>query len=87
MTRQKRDTEWDAIDAELDRLDFIETIVEIPSIDWTVAPGIVNGVLRAIWERVELGPDLMPARFIWRRQEWRGNKSRILTVATRLAKV
>jgi hypothetical protein len=28
-------------------------------------------VLRALWERVELGPDLMPKRFVWRVPEWR----------------
>jgi DNA invertase Pin-like site-specific DNA recombinase len=73
MPKEVRDANWDAIDAELDRLDFIETIVEIPAIDWTQPTAIVNGILRAMWERVGLGPDLLPlpGGFIWRRPEWR----------------
>jgi DNA invertase Pin-like site-specific DNA recombinase len=74
MTKDVRGARWDAIDAELDRLDFVERVVEIPgAVDWTQPTAIVNGVLRAMWERVELGPDLLPKPdgFAWRRPEWR----------------
>ncbi len=66
-----RNARWDEIDTELDRLDFIETIVEIPALDWDRPTASVNAVLRALWERVELGPDLMPVRFVWHVPEWR----------------
>ena len=71
MPIEVRNAKWEAIDAELDRLDFDETIREVPSVDWTQPTTIVNEILRAMWERVELGPDLMPAWFGWRRVEWR----------------
>jgi DNA invertase Pin-like site-specific DNA recombinase len=73
MTKQVRDARWDSIDAELDRLDFVEKTVEVPTLDWSQATAVVNGILRAMWERVELGPNLLPKPdgFLWRREEWR----------------
>jgi DNA invertase Pin-like site-specific DNA recombinase len=49
-------------------------VVDVPTaIDWTQPVAIVNEILRAMWERIELGPDLMPKPdgFVWRREEWR----------------
>jgi DNA invertase Pin-like site-specific DNA recombinase len=61
-----------ALDDELDALDAKRVVAAVPdAVDWTRPPGVVNAVLRALWERVELGPDLMPARFVWRVPEWR----------------
>lgn len=61
-----------AVDAEETALDAAAILVDVPqAVDWNQAPGAVNAVLRAMWERVELGPDLMPARFVWRVPEWR----------------
>jgi DNA invertase Pin-like site-specific DNA recombinase len=60
------------LDDELDDLDAAHAVVAVPqAIDWTQPPATVNAVLRALWERVELGPDLMPVRFVWRVPEWR----------------
>ena len=74
MTKEARDARWEAIDAELDRLDFVERAVEVPgAVDWTQPTAIINAVLRAMWERVELGSDLMPTPdgFAWTVPEWR----------------
>lgn len=71
MTREKRDAEWDAIDGALDTLDTIDNVEVVPSIDWSWETRKLNAVLRALWERVELGPDLLPCGFGWRVPEWR----------------
>jgi hypothetical protein len=75
MTKETRDARWDAIDVELDRLDFAERVVEVPgAVNWTQPTAVVNGVLRALWERIELGSDLLPKPdgFAWTVPEWRG---------------
>ena len=56
---------------ELDRLGDTETLVAIPAIDWTWPPRDVNAILRAILERVDLGPDLRPVSAVWRNPELR----------------
>lgn len=66
-------------DRQLQRLSESEAVLETrrkvvqlpPAIDWTWAPDQLNAVLRALWDRVELGEDLMPVRAVWRVQEWR----------------
>jgi len=59
-SKEWRNARWDEIDAELDRLDFIETIVEVPAADWDWPTDDLNRHLRLLWERVELGADLLP---------------------------
>jgi DNA invertase Pin-like site-specific DNA recombinase len=71
MTREVRDAKWGEIDLELDSLDVVASAEAIPSIDWKQPPAVVNAVLRALWERVDLGSDLLPGRFVWRVPEWR----------------
>jgi hypothetical protein len=74
IERDERDRRLAAIDADLVALDAAQIIVDIPqAVDWTQPPAIVNGILRAMWETVELGPDLLPLPdgFGWRRPEWR----------------
>lgn len=54
--------------------EYLRHVEAIPqAVDWSQPPAVVNEILRALWERVELGPDLMPKPdgFLWRRQEWR----------------
>jgi hypothetical protein len=41
------------------------------AIDWSAPPAIVNQALRAMFSEIELGADLMPVRYGWRRKEWR----------------
>jgi hypothetical protein len=57
--------------AELDRLGDAEAVVAVPTIDWTWEPRSVNAVLRAILERVTLGPDMRPVSAVWTMPEWR----------------
>lgn len=33
--------------------------------DWSRDPGLVNADLRKMWQRVDLGPDLLPVRVLW----------------------
>jgi DNA invertase Pin-like site-specific DNA recombinase len=47
------------------------TVRDIPAIDWTWPAEKVNTVLRAMWEYVDLGPDLRPVRAEWAVPEWR----------------
>jgi hypothetical protein len=71
-TKTERNRRLAAIDDALDALDAAQVVVAVPSaVDWTQPPAVVNAVLRAMWSRVELGPDMMPARFVWRVPEWR----------------
>ena len=51
----------------------IEHALDVPTrIDWDRwSTEDVNRALLSLWERVELGPDLLPTRAIWRIEEWR----------------
>jgi hypothetical protein len=73
-TKSERNVRLAAIDDALDALDAARIVVTVPdAVDWTQPPATINVVLRALWERVELGPDLMPVRFVWTVPEWRGD--------------
>jgi len=52
-----------------------QTILPVPpTIEWeTWTPARLNRVLRALFERVQLGPNLTPMSdgFVWRMREWR----------------
>jgi DNA invertase Pin-like site-specific DNA recombinase len=72
IDKATRDAKLAAIDTQETALDAARILVDVPQeVDWTWPPGAINAVLRALWERVELGPDLMPERFVWRVPEWR----------------
>ena len=67
-----RDRRLYAIAGEFERLDAETQLLEVPpAIDWTWPPRQINAVLRAIFKRIDLGPDLQPARFVWTVPEWR----------------
>ena len=71
IEKAERDRKLEAIGDELERLDAQSRLVAVPEIDWTWEPASVNAVLRAILERVELGPDLRPVSAVWTVPEWR----------------
>jgi DNA invertase Pin-like site-specific DNA recombinase len=71
ISRERHAAVTAAVAAELDRLGDAETVVAVPAIDWTWEPGEVNAVLRAILERVVLGPDMRPLTAVWTVPEWR----------------
>ena len=56
-----------------ERLALASSIVNVPpSIDWQRwSPEDINAALRAMWERVQMGPDLLPIEAVWRVPEWR----------------
>jgi len=53
------------IDTTLTRLDLAGRAVRIPAFSWDHEPRDLNLALRALWEHVELGPDLRPIRAQW----------------------
>lgn len=76
IDKATRDGRLAAVDVATDELDVARAVQDIPAaVDWTItatnAVAALNAVLRALWERVELGEDLLPARFVWRVPEWR----------------
>jgi hypothetical protein len=73
ITRAEADPRLAAIKAEADALEIEVAVVDVPRLDWSWAPETINGVLRAMWSEIKLGPDLMPAPdgFGWRVREWR----------------
>lgn len=62
---------------EVDRLDAAAEIVELPALDWTQPPAVVNGILRALFEPIQLAPDMsIPVKdgrpdIRWRLPQWR----------------
>lgn len=75
-TRERRDREVAAVAKEITTLDATETIIGVEPIraaEWdTWTPADLNSYIRAILERVELGPDMRPVRALWRNPELRG---------------
>ena len=72
IDKADRDGRLYAIADALEQLDAETRLIDVPSaIDWTWPPAQINAVLRAVFERIELGPDLQPARFVWTVPEWR----------------
>jgi hypothetical protein len=74
VSKAQRDTRLAAIDTEFAQLDERRVVLAIPTvtdIDWA-DPAKVNGVLRALFERVDLDPvTFQPTGFTWRVPEWR----------------
>lgn len=69
-----RDRRLEALDEELEQLGAERRMVELPDgIDWSLPPRELNVGLRLIFDRIELGPDLMPARFHWKVPRWRSH--------------
>jgi DNA invertase Pin-like site-specific DNA recombinase len=82
ISRERSDAEAAAVRdalAAIDRRAEAETIVPVPPvIDWdSWTPGELNRVLRALWDRIQLGPDLRPLPypdgFTWTMPEWRAD--------------
>lgn len=55
-----------AIEDRLATLDDRVVVRELPSIDWTKPPAVVNKVLRAFWRSVDLDEQMRPVRADWR---------------------
>lgn len=58
-------------DAEA-KLDVRQVVLSVPEIDWDWPPRKLNGVLRAVFDRIELDPvTFQPVAFAWSVPEWR----------------
>lgn len=56
----------------LGQLDSHRVMMAVPKVDWTSAPKPLNGVLRAIFESIDLDPvSFQPIGFAWWTPEWR----------------
>lgn len=71
IDKAERDRRLGAVADALARMERSAVVVDIPALDWSKPPEAVNAVLRALWERIELGPDLRPVRAEWIIPEWR----------------
>lgn len=75
LTTDEREARLTPVYEALERLDDAagaELVAAIPEIDWTWSPERLNPVLRALWNRIDLGPDLRPVSADWTVPEWRG---------------
>jgi DNA invertase Pin-like site-specific DNA recombinase len=71
IDKMGRDRRLAAIDMELASLDTKAAVLMVPKLDWTWSPEAVNGVLRALWRSIQLGPDMLPVSADWWVPEWR----------------
>ena len=73
ISEAELDTELERLDAEIVALRARTEALDVPSaIDWeTWPPESISRVLRALWEYVQLGDDLLPREAVWRVPEWR----------------
>jgi DNA invertase Pin-like site-specific DNA recombinase len=71
IDKAERDRRLAAIADELANLEAVTALVDVPEVDWSWEPAALNRVLRALFRRIELGPDLRPVRAEWTVPEWR----------------
>jgi DNA invertase Pin-like site-specific DNA recombinase len=61
-----------AVDEAEAAVDVRDVVLTVPAIDWTWPPRRLNGVLRALFDRIELDPEtFQPIAFAWSVPEWR----------------
>lgn len=60
-----------AIESTVERLEAAAEIVEGVRLDWSAPVPVVNAALRAIFEYVQLAPDMTITEIRWRVPEWR----------------
>lgn len=78
IDKRERDAKIAAIVAELERLDATRAIVLVPEIDWAWPARDLNGVLRALWDHIELDEQMHPVRAEWLVPEWRARDDPLL---------
>lgn len=71
IDKAERDRRLRKLDDEADALAARTYLEAIPVIDWNWPPAEMNGVLRAMWEHIELDADMRPVDAVWRVPEWR----------------
>ncbi|MGA3030849.1 MAG: recombinase family protein [Candidatus Limnocylindrales bacterium] len=76
IDRADRDRRLAAISDALGRLETRSEVVAIPAVDWSQSSATLNGVLRALFERVDVDPETFQPRpdgYVWRVPEWRAD--------------
>lgn len=71
IDKAERDRRLLKVTEERERVAVRETVIQIPQIDWSWPAPQLNEVLRAIFDRIDLGRDLLPVSATWRVPEWR----------------
>jgi hypothetical protein len=71
IDKAERDRRLGQIEQEVGAIGARTVVVAIPAVDWTTEPSALNGVLRALFRKIDLGPDLMPVEYDWSVPEWR----------------
>jgi DNA invertase Pin-like site-specific DNA recombinase len=69
--RLRRLAEVDAALEAIDHQTRAASIVAVPELDWTWPPSVLNRVLAAIWDHVEVDEQMRPLEAVWRVPEWR----------------
>jgi DNA invertase Pin-like site-specific DNA recombinase len=70
--KAERDAKLLKIGDELANLEAADRVLEVPpAIDWTWEPKAINGVLRAVWDHIQLDAQMQPVKAEWRVPEWR----------------
>lgn len=72
ITRVEAEPRLAKIAEEADTIEAEEAVVDVPRIDWAWPEEQVNAVMRAFFERIEVGADMRPARFVSRLSEIAG---------------
>lgn len=73
IDKAERDRRLGKIDEERAHVAVRASVIGVPAVDWTWPPETLNSVLRAIFERIQLGKDLLPVSAVWRVPEWRAD--------------
>lgn len=68
-----RDRRLASVNAELAKLEGAERLVDVPDLDWGWPADRINGVLRALWDDVQLDEQMRPVRAEWLVPQWRAN--------------
>ena len=77
IDKADRDHRLAAVTDALAKLDAHRVVLAVPpvaEVDWTKPPRVLNDLLRAVFERIELDPETMqpqPDGFTWTVPEWR----------------
>ncbi len=71
IDKAERDQRLRKLDDEADALAARTYLEAIPVIDWDWPPAELNGIMRAMWEYIELDADMRSVGAIWRVPEWR----------------
>jgi DNA invertase Pin-like site-specific DNA recombinase len=66
IDKAERDRRLLAIGDELDGMQAVAAVLDVPDVDWTWEPALLNRVIRSLLSRVNLGTDLRPVDAVWK---------------------